>query len=595
MDQQQILDNLIINENAYFYHNANDIRISKSAIENLFKDVSCDKRGRYLLKTVRKSVGNGITFSVCVFKYECKPTLIEEDIEGWNESKIAYLLIVEVEDYIVISRKNISNIHSFIKLFYSLDYTTLSTLFVDSETSFEKFNLQNLNVSDKALRGKSLEALDLKENFPSLGASNYILNSMRVKNNEEKVSVMLNSSRINKFGNKLGIERFCDWSFSMINKIKSHRGGDTFLSIFAEPQDYENMRNDLIPISILFVLSKFHADYENGRITGAFVRMVSSKKLIDRRITYPLKHIAPLEKTLNIANRNGCFYVENTTAKDLKININTKSITLQSRKMKNVILRLDDDSDISFIDYVNKYSNFIINFEDLDLVYSNRKLFKDSKLLGNIDYFMDIFIPHEELSTVNSEKGELDIGNDSFSDGSIFSFVETNFSNEYDFFVCDDLGREWADHIGINDDTVAFYLSKYNVSTFSATSFQDIVGQAQKNLGNLTPQDYQLEGKRDFWSAIYPRTNIQRLRKGESANNFVQQFKRTLRNIHLKRKCYLVINFISKSKLQENLMRLQHGERFGERNETIQILWFISSLVSSCKEVNADVYVCCKP
>lgn len=58
---------------------------------------------------------------------------------------------------------------------------------------------------------------------------------------------------------------------------------------------------------------------------------------------------------------------------------------------------------------------------------------------------------------------------------------------------------------------------------------------------------------------------------------------------------YLVINFISRSELQENLNKLKSGITFGQKNETIQILWFISSLVSSCKEVNVDPYICCKP
>ena len=57
------------------------------------------------------------------------------------------------------------------------------------------------------------------------------------------------------------------------------------------------------------------------------------------------------------------------------------------------MLQKDDGYDISLIDYINKYCSIILNFENIELVYSNRKLFKDSKLLGNIDHFMKVFIP----------------------------------------------------------------------------------------------------------------------------------------------------------------------------------------------------------
>lgn len=595
MNEEQKMNNILINENAYFYKNIHRIRISRTMMEQVFRDASSVKTGNYLLKIVRRSYPineNSITYSLCVFKYESKPTFIDEEVENWIESKLAYLLIVEVHDYIVISRKNISKVQEFIKQFQPLDYTILSTLFVNENTSFEKFSLKNLNVSDKALREKSLEALDLRENFSSLGANNYMLNSLRVKNEEEKTSLMLNSSRINKFGKKSGIEQFCNWSYSLVNRIKEHIEKETFLSVFAEPQDYESMKDSLNPISILFIFSKLYDDFENGRIVTFFIR--NSKLGKERRFNL-IQYLDSFERLLKIEKDENVFRIKNTVTDDLELKMNNKSITLQSLKLKNIILQKDDGYDISFIDYINKYCSFILNFENIDLVYSNRKLFKDSKLLGNIEHFIKIFIPFEDLANITSEKGNFTINQTQFADDSIFNFVEKKFLDSSEFFICDDLGREWADHIGITEDRVTFYLSKYKDSSFSATAFQDIIGQAQKNLGNLTPQNYQLMSKRDFWNRSYPNSNISRLRKGDNIDNFIHQYQSTIKNPYLKRECYLVINFISKAELQNNLNQLKGGVNFAQKNETIQILWFISSLVSSCKEVNIDAYICCKP
>src|SRR5690554_4815457 len=226
MTIKEKIDNILINEIAYFYENSDDVQISNKKIIEVFRTVSSVKIGNYLLKTIRLKLNQNenIYYSVCVFKYTVKPTFIQDKLINWEEKKIAYLIIVEIEDYIIISKKNISKLQDFLKQFKPLDYSVLSTLFVNDDTSFEKFSLKNLNVSDKAVREKTIEAIDLKENFSTLGASNYLLNSLRLKTNDEKTSLILNSSRINKFGKKSSIENFCFWSKNLVHQIKTQIG-----------------------------------------------------------------------------------------------------------------------------------------------------------------------------------------------------------------------------------------------------------------------------------------------------------------------------------------------------------------------------------
>ena len=262
------------------------------------------------------------------------------------------------------------------------------------------------------------------------------------------------------------------------------------------------------------------------------------------------------------------------------------------------MLKKSNGTEISIIDYISNSSSFIINFDNIDLVYSNRKLFKDSKLLGNIEHFMKIFVAHNELANCDSEKGLFTAGQTKFADLSIFDFVEQNFMTDAEYFICDDLVKEWADHIAIYDSKIIFYHSKHNTTQFSASAFQDIVGQAQKNLGNLSPQTYQLNEKRDLWNSMYNNdginTNINRLRKGNSIDDAINQYQASINNPHFKGEVHLVIDFISRSTLEQNLNNLRDGIPFARRSEAIQILWFISSLISSCQEVNKDVYIHCK-
>ena len=234
------------------------------------------------------------------------------------------------------------------------------------------------------------------------------------------------------------------------------------------------------------------------------------------------------------------------------------------------------------------------------MAYYNRSLFRDNRLLGNIEHFLKIFKPFPGLGAVSSEKGTFNANSVAFSPASQFRFVEDTFIASHDFLICDDLGREWSDHIGISADRITFYHSKHKVSKSSASAFQDIVGQAQKNLGNLSPQGFRIDEKRDFWKGNYISANgtitlIPRLRTGTSVDDGINCFKEATNNPNLTKEVVLVISFISKNQLSVWLQNLKDGVHFGERNEVIQILWFISSLVSSCIEANAEVTIACKP
>ena len=53
------------------------------------------------------------------------------------------------------------------------------------------------------------------------------------------------------------------------------------------------------------------------------------------------------------------------------------------------------------------------------MVYKQKKLFKDSQLIGNLDYFMNIFVPYDELKNIESEKGSFSLASTNFDENSI--------------------------------------------------------------------------------------------------------------------------------------------------------------------------------
>lgn len=597
-------DHLLLNENAYLYEKPEGFKLNKSTISKLFTHISkkTDKEGKFLInrKHISKELNNtSINYSICVFKFKSKPSFIDEALEEWMETKLAYFILVEFDNYIVITKKNIAGLNEFTKNLDTIDYEILSTIFIDISTQYEKLGLKNMSLSDKAIRSKTMESNDLQENFSTVGSGNYIVDNVRLSTDGSKIALSLNTSRINKFGAKNNLDSFFNWAQNVVEKLESFLPNNTFLNVFAQPVKYETYRNHLSPVAILFLFNKLHDDFDNNLITDCVIHSDSGTKSINlfNYLDQFLKLLKVESQTLDDGTIQ--HFAKTSLTDDLQLRLNEKSITIQSNKLNRVKLITNNGYARSIVEYINTSNQFIVNFDDSELVYTNRKLFRDNRLLGNIDYFLNAFLPFEELASVNSEKGSFTATSTNFSDNSSFNFVESTFSEKYNFFVCDDLNKEWADHIGVSHDTVAFYHSKYKDVGYSASAFQDIVGQGLKNISNLSPRDYQLDSKRNIWSSIYNphggTSNISRLRKGSNTDDLLNTYKTTIKNPNFNREIYLVVNFISKEGLRERLENLRDAVAFPERNEVIQILWFLSSFFSVCAEQGVKGYICCKP
>lgn len=603
MTNEELLSNIILHENAYFFIKEKDEFLSKRLIKNTFKEASQDKKGKPLLEIIKepKSFNDKtkVFYSMAIFRYTKKPSFIHELIDGWEETKLAYICIIDFESHLVIARRNISKISDFLSLFEPLDYEVITSIFSQEGTSIEKLSMDNMNISDRAIRQKSLESTDLKENVSSFGLQGYILNNVRVSNDDEKVALAVNSSRINQLGSKNSFDGFLNWSNQIIKKIKDYDIPKTnFLSSFAKAVDYSKFKDSLYPTSILIILNKLYKEYEENKIKRCFFKIKKKEDVIEKEINL-INILRKFEYLIEIEDTDEGFKLQNPIVNDLFLVLNPKSITLRSKKLSKVYIEFENDLCFPILAVLNWNKSYIITFNNPELIYCNRKLFKDSRLLENIEGVLKIFKPFVELENVISEKGIFNSSSTNFSEDSIFGFVEQKFKNDYDFFICDDLSKEWADHIGLNEESIVFYHSKYKNSNFSASDFQDIVGQSLKNLGNLSPSEDQWVIKENIWNKKYKNkgitTKIDRIRTKQKSSQAISFFKKVKGYPNVNKQVNIVINFISKSDLEDRLNKLKLGIDFKEKNEVIQILWFVSSLISSCYEANTQVYIYCKP
>jgi hypothetical protein len=165
--------------------------------------------------------------------------------------------------------------------------------------------------------------------------------------------------------------------------------------------------------------------------------------------------------------------------------------------------------------------------------------------------------------------------------------------------VCDDLGDEWADFIGVNDEsqpkTLSFYHAKHGDLTLGASALHVVVSQAIKNLGRMNASDEEIAAKLEKWQSVYrndgEETAIQRV-VGATA----PQLQAILTNVLLSpdtiRRVFVVTTSLSRRQLEQQFEAIRAGN--APSAHFIQLYTLLMSFFSACIEVNANGYVVCQ-
>ena len=606
-------------ENAYFYKIAEDVDMDE-IIDEVLSGAISGKYGNLYDKRRRLSTDiDGMVYSFLAYKRRMRPACFDKDAvvdDKWYEIKFAYLLIIEYNGYVALIKKNIPSVRKLKGAVEVIDYNVLCNVLVDEKTEYKKFGIDNLDISDYAMRSKVLEAENLESVFSTIGANNYFLGSLRLKNSEGTFSLAMNQSKINQFNKgKADFDAVSKWVKKIVDMLAACESGEisNYLSVFAMPVDYQK-------------------EYRAGNLIGRAV-LISLYKLYNEDVDYIVRRWNEdgEDKTERVAVADLCSKFQNAfDLQDdgegnysaavgdwgyLNVIISERGVSIHGDWMKDISIYWNGDNHEeegeadgeaeqektnTLFDYIRDNGLYTVMFKSPILKYSNRKLFKDPRLTGNIDVFLDLFEDDARLAGMTDEKGtELSENDTQFAEDTLFGYIEDTYAEDGTIMVCDDLGTEWADHIRIGEDSVALFAAKHKDLCFSASAFQEVVGQAQKNLGQFFPQESQWNRKIEKWNDVYRlqgvETKINRVRtEGKSSRDAVDMWKRAERTLNFKKDVYLVIDFISKGKLEDCLTKLRNEENFAEKKEAIPILWLISSLYASCQELNIGLHITCR-
>ena len=597
-----LINDLILNENAYFYRKIN--QIDHGLINRLFRHIT-EKAKEIVLEKIGidyQIENHQINYSVIIFNFEDKPGFIESTATIPPELKYSYLLIIQYNGFVVVCKRNVAGLKELYENVEDIDYFLLSRLLVSDATTFEKFNIKNMDISETALRSKVLEALNLRNSLPIAVGNRYVLNSFRMNNKGDRFSLSLNTSRINHLSEKINFDELVKWIINITERISNFRAKNTYLDIFPNPIDFASTIDSLTPVCVLFVLDELIKLFEDNRLRKICYVNGKNKKNIKSSVF--LRHLTNFARFSHLtASANGgqrrCYLVGNAMDKTLCICLNDKSISCKAKNLQKIILDIDGEGEYGLIEYINKKQNFIINFNKPDYIYFSKSLFQDTKLLNIIDPLMEIFQPFPELGLITSEKGEGELKRNStkFTKKSLFGFIERTLLPSAEVLVCDDLSDEWADFIATDKDELIFCNAKYATSQMSASDFHILVGQTQKNLGRFLATDTEWNSKRK-WAEDYVlnriRTRIKRIRRGQDKNDVINKILGTQKNVNYQKKIWLVINYISKRELINEFTSLKADPASYNKPQVVQLLWLITSLVSICSEFGTQIRIACK-
>lgn len=603
IDKYNLYAHILLNEGAYFFKKGNAI-ISKASIEELFSTVS-EEQGVLARKVrVRETVHEKRVFcSLLVVKMSSIPSFLNEDglsaatKKAVMETKLGYLLIVEIDAYVVIVKKNVSRLTSFVNALEEIDGDVLSGILVNETTEFQKMILTNMNINDNGVRNKSVEANNLANVMSLFGSNQNIATNTRFVTDGEICALNISTSRLAKFGSKKTITQLLEWVDGIVRSLEAYQVQPTFLSRFAKPVCWKSKASQLEPNALLINVFSFQDYLESMLNDHCIYKKCGTDEYVDVSAVF-YRLISRGGRTLNLHEihvRQNTRWVEEKEKLGVVKNVSKISIKATG-SLDKLYVRQNQGSYMKLVSLINSKSFFTVSFQNSSYIYTGGKLYQNASIKEDFDSILQILTPISGIERVTSEKGR-NYSNDSmeFTPDSLFHVVEEEICANAQFLVCDDMGNEWADHIAIDGDTLSFIHSKCKGRTgLSASNFQEVIGQAIKNIGHLSPDDSELVRKRDIWNGTWQNTQITNLRKGENVDAFIGAIRAIRVNPNRNKYVCLAIDFLSKAELAEAFERIKRDEAFRQRNTVIQMVWILNGFISNCKDADLKCRIYCR-
>lgn len=602
-------ERLVLTKNVQFYKTNNDL--DDNIISSILNEASSNQESdsESIIEVYRdiKVTAENVEYQITIKVFPTiKPVFFLND-ECVEDRIYAFIVLIELNDYLVVLSKSCSNFSQILKDKFELIQTQDLSKLLSNNVEFQKMSLRNMTVSDKAVRNRSFEASNLKGTLPTHAVGRSIPSHIKVRDGGSIKSIS-STGRLVESSVRESVDNIVDWANHQIELLTTSNQND-FLSLFAKKVQLRDVLVKSKPSSLLIDIGQISdgvlsgdlkIKYELDRVELVNGRKKKSKKLINVSARFQLNLFSNLEEVFEINSDLHIIGFE----KSSKIRVNKSTISLITQSLLKKIKIEENNKIESLMTYINRKGLFSVTFDDPKFMYFMDSCFEDTSGISEVDSILEMLEPQKNIEKIISEKGTFKSTQESFDLNSMFGFIEHIFKSD-DYIFCDDLGDEWADHITLNlkDFSINFIHSKYlSKTTNSASKLHDVIGQGIKNLGNMHFSRDQINIKHKSKFATFYKsgtdsigkpavqTEINRIRK--QGKDFCADIESLLKSHKLHRKCILACSFISKKNIKAEFEKIKNGQFV--RGHIIQFLWILSSFAHAAKDANVIPLIYCR-
>ena len=585
-------------------------RLPKAAITELFRTIrqNSDTPSQNVFHHVKQPLGHA-SWSAMAFFYERAPSFLELPKGHARERICGFLMLVEYREHVVIFKSGLDLPSTF-----KTDYLRragddrVEAAIARTDATFEQIRLRNMATSKYALRSKTLEANDLRTVVGPSGTSRYVPRGYRVRRGGDHYSATPNTGRISLRSDRAAYQDLVNWGVAVVDMlIDQNIQSSTFIRAFARPIDLDSMPAGVLPtyiaVDVPTLTEQLFEEPEGIRIVR---RVGDDSEVLDKNEIDLI--LALLDRTLTVRRVRGELRITDPQDQTIGIlNVGKTRISLRSLEIPEIEniyvepvnpLEGEDDPGVPIRRYIDQNDLFTILFSDLAVVYLDGALYRDPSL-GDGIHFLSYLKTDPRLNAVTSEKGGFTALHTAFDPDSIFGVITAHIAAQDEILVCDDLGDEWADFIGINASsqpkTISFYHAKHDGLTLGASALHVLVSQAIKNLGRINLAAEAIDDKLPTWMTAYVNDNvetrIQRVIRGD-AGTIRETIATALSSPDTIRQVFIVTSSLSRRRVEERFVAIRGGE--APRPHFVQLYWLLMSFFSVCAEVGAYPYVVCQ-
>jgi hypothetical protein len=604
-----MIDNLTVAKSAVFFTIRKNL--TDKAVEDLFTALrkTHGTTANNIFRYIREIQGDARWSAVC-FEYETLPAFLDPT-SGVNEKLCGYLMLVEYQGHAALFSSRLGLPSAFkSRHFAPVAVSRMEGAIARENAVFQKMRMRNMSVSPHVMRNKTLEAPNLANVVGPAGSRRYAPQTYTVSVNGIYSTATPSTGRIGIRSDKVGHGELIEFAVTMIDALRVNPVDvSPFIRTFARPMSLADALAASQPTAIAVDTARLAA-----AVTGdeATIRLVHVGDEVAELSTDEFNELlGQLDQALSIEG-NGKLRVAKLPDRDdelATISLNKSRITLRSLtlgmaatvQVETLDLPLGEDSQRRpLYSYLNEEDCFIVLFDDVRISYIDGQVFRDEAMLDGEASFLPYLHPEGSLQAVTDEKGAFVADQVTFDVTSTFGAIVEHVGAEDDILICDDLGDEWADFIGIKEDAgfvqVCFYHAKHDALTLSAGSFHVVVSQAIKNLGNMMFPPERMEAKVQSWDATYNAKNqptqIARIIRN-NAGDLGASIARARTAPDVRRRAVIVTSSLSKEAVEEAFAAIQAGQR--PTHTFVQLYWLLQSFFSACSEVGASGSIVCQP